>query len=126
MILPFAVHAPLFILATASFRHAALMQTFPTNPLASEGFLTLPSLGQVDPTGVLPIAVGLLMFSNVELGRLSRPAKPVKATLNNASGESPPTELPRMSSMVSALENGLRGASILFIWIAMQSPGVSI
>ncbi|QRV72416.1 inner membrane protein, 60 kDa [Ceratobasidium sp. AG-Ba] len=98
------------------------------NPLATESFLTLPSLAHTDPTGMLPIAVGLLMFSNVELGRLSRPAKRQMepAPSNDNSGETSPTELPRMSSMVSALENGLRGVSILFIWIAMQSPGAVV
>ncbi|KAF8593243.1 hypothetical protein BDV93DRAFT_529957 [Ceratobasidium sp. AG-I] len=126
MIMPFAVHVPLFILATASFRHAALMSTIPPNPLGSEAFLTLPSLAQVDPTGVLPIAVGLMMFSNIELGRLSRPARPPKPTPTSATEEATPTELPKMSSLVTALENGLRGASILFIWVAMQSPGAVV
>ncbi|KAG9126473.1 hypothetical protein FRC07_003289 [Ceratobasidium sp. 392] len=126
MIAPFAVHAPLFILATASFRQAAIMHTAPMNPLASESFLTLPSLAHVDPTGVLPIAVGLLMFSNIELGRLSRPAKQVAPALDTSTRETPATEPPRVSSLVAALENGLRGASILFIWVAMQSPGAVV
>ncbi|KAG8742576.1 DNA-directed DNA polymerase epsilon, subunit B [Ceratobasidium sp. 414] len=126
MLAPFAIHAPLFILATASFRQAALMHTAPMNPLALESFLTLPSLAHVDPTGVLPIAVGLLMFSNVELGRLSRPTKQVKPAPSDGSRETPTTELPRMSSLVTALENGLRGASILFIWVAMQAPGAVV
>ncbi|CEL59325.1 hypothetical protein RSOLAG1IB_03258 [Rhizoctonia solani AG-1 IB] len=127
MVLPFAVHAPLFIMATASFRHAALMSYAPMNPLASESFLTLPSLAQVDPTGVLPIAIGLIMFSNIELGRLSRLIKAPKPIPSN--GSSKPTEekglveQPRMSTIFSALENGLRAVSILFIWIAMQAPG---
>ncbi|KEP55738.1 60 kDa inner membrane protein [Rhizoctonia solani 123E] len=112
MILPFAVHAPLFIMATASFRHAALMSHVPTNPLASESFLTLPSLAQVDPTGMLPIAVGLIMFSNIELGKLSQ--------------EKALAEQPKMSTIISAFENGLRGVSILFIWIAMQAPGAVV
>ncbi|KAG8720308.1 hypothetical protein FRC08_000604 [Ceratobasidium sp. 394] len=126
MIAPFAVHAPLFILATASFRQAALMHTAPMNPLALESFLTLPSLAHTDPTGVLPITIGLLMFSNVELGRLSRPTKQLKPTPSNDSGGTSTTELPRMSSLVTALENGLRGASILFIWVAMQAPGAVV
>ncbi|CUA70388.1 hypothetical protein RSOLAG22IIIB_00748 [Rhizoctonia solani] len=134
MILPFAVHAPLFIMATASFRQAALMSYFPTNPLASESFLTLPSLAQVDPTGVLPIAVGLIMFSNIELGRLSRPFK-AKPTPNDVTSSHDPSKAPegkalteqrRMSTVISALENGLRGVSILFIWIAMQAPGAVV
>ncbi|CAE7130381.1 unnamed protein product [Rhizoctonia solani] len=136
MILPFAVHAPLFIMATASFRQAALMSYPPMNPLASESFLTLPSLAQVDPTGVLPIAVGLIMFSNIELGRLSRPFKakptPSDAVLSTpdksskASGEIALAEQPKMSTIISAFENGLRGVSILFIWIAMQAPGAVV
>ncbi|CAE6514907.1 unnamed protein product [Rhizoctonia solani] len=136
MILPFAVHAPLFIMATASFRHAALMSCVPMNPLASESFLTLPSLAQVDPTGILPIAVGLIMFSNIELGRLSRPSK-ANPTANNtapstsndpskASEAKTLTEQPRMTTIISAFENGLRGVSILFIWIAMQAPGAVV
>ncbi|KAF8681126.1 60Kd inner membrane protein [Rhizoctonia solani] len=128
MILPFAVHAPLFIMATASFRHAALMSYAPVNPLASESFLTLPSLAQVDPTGVLPIAIGLIMFSNIELGRLSRPAKTTPKPVPTGSSSNPTEEKalmeqPRMSAIISGLENGLRGVSILFIWIAMQAPG---
>ncbi|KAG8699740.1 hypothetical protein FRC11_013511 [Ceratobasidium sp. 423] len=104
------------------------------NPLASESFLTLPSFSQVDPTGVLPIAIGLIMFSNIELGRLSRPSRAPKPTPGNdslaksapnnaASEEKALTELPRMSMIIGAFENGLRGVSILFIWIAMQAPG---
>jgi hypothetical protein len=71
----------------------------------------------------------LIMFSNIELGRLSRPTKAPKPIASN--GSSKPTdekglvEQPRMSTIVSALENGLRAVSILFIWIAMQAPGVS-
>ncbi|CAE6534370.1 unnamed protein product [Rhizoctonia solani] len=134
MILPFAVHAPLFIMATASFRHAALMSHVPTNPLASESFLTLPSLAQVDPTGMLPIAVGLIMFSNIELGKLSRPSKanstPNDVTLSNSTSKAPEekalAEQPKMSTIISAFENGLRGVSILFIWIAMQAPGAVV
>ncbi|KAJ1308415.1 hypothetical protein OPQ81_004120 [Rhizoctonia solani] len=128
MIVPFAVHAPLFIMATASFRHAALMSYAPMNPLASESFLTLPSLAQVDPTGVLPIALGLIMFSNIELGKLSRPSKLTKpSTPNNAASkpgsEDNALEPPKMSTIIAAFENGLRVVSILFIWIAMQAPG---
>ncbi|EUC67501.1 60 kDa inner membrane protein [Rhizoctonia solani AG-3 Rhs1AP] len=134
MILPFAVHAPLFIMATASFRHAALMSHVPTNPLASESFLTLPSLAQVDPTGMLPIAVGLIMFSNIELGKLSRPSEanstPNDVTPSNSTSKAPEdkalTEQPKMSTIISAFENGLRGVSILFIWIAMQAPGAVV
>ena len=68
------------------------MHTAPMNPLATESFLTLPSLAHNDPTGILPITIGLLMFSNVELGRLSRPAKRAEPGLVT-SGRSPEISL---------------------------------
>lgn len=102
------------------------MPTTLENPLTSESFLTLKSLAQIDPTGILPISVGLVMFSNIELGRVARPIKIPQSEPSNSSTESSSPSQPKPLSLVSALENGLRGVSILFIWIAMQSPGVSV
>ena len=62
MVLPAITQLPLFIFSTALFSSIA---TRPT-PLDDESFLTLTSLAKSDPTGTLPVALGLTTLANVE------------------------------------------------------------
>ncbi|KII95093.1 hypothetical protein PLICRDRAFT_96703 [Plicaturopsis crispa FD-325 SS-3] len=61
-LIPVVVQAPLFLLFSWVYREAAQIPT----PLDSESFLSLTSLNHVDPTGFLPIALGIITLVNVE------------------------------------------------------------
>ncbi|EJD01124.1 uncharacterized protein FOMMEDRAFT_88420, partial [Fomitiporia mediterranea MF3/22] len=56
---------PLFVFMSALFSHIARGPT----PLDDEAFLTLTSLARPDPTGTLPVVLGLMTFANVETAK---------------------------------------------------------
>ena len=60
--MPAVTQLPLFVFGTASL--SAL--TSRPSPLSDESFLTLTSLAHPDPTGVLPVILGLVTLANVE------------------------------------------------------------
>ncbi|KAL5530693.1 hypothetical protein ACEPAF_6951 [Sanghuangporus sanghuang] len=62
MLIPAVSQLPLFVFSTAIFSSIA---TRPT-PLDDESFLTLTSLARSDPTGTLPVVLGLVTLANVE------------------------------------------------------------
>lgn len=67
MAAPLAVHVPLLITVSLTLRRALEM---PGSTFASEGFLWIQTLGDVDPVGALPILGALVALTNAEaLGR---------------------------------------------------------
>ncbi|KAI5124938.1 hypothetical protein M0805_007365 [Coniferiporia weirii] len=64
MLVPAVTQLPLFVISTAVFSSLAMRPT----PIDDEIFLTLTSLARPDPTGVLPISLGLVTLANVETG----------------------------------------------------------
>lgn len=64
MLVPALSQLPLFVISTALFSSIA---TRPT-PLDDEEFLSLTSLARPDPTGMLPVSLGLVTLANVETG----------------------------------------------------------
>lgn len=60
--IPVLTQLPLFVFGTATL--SAL--TSQPSPLNDESFLTLTSLAHPDPTGVLPVILGLVTLANVE------------------------------------------------------------
>lgn len=67
MAAPLAVHVPLLITVSLTLRRALEL---PGSTFASEGFLWMQTLGDVDPIGALPIFGALVALTNAEaLGR---------------------------------------------------------
>ena len=88
MIAPLAVHVPLLITVSLTLRRALEM---PGSTFASEGFLWIQTLGDVDPIGALPIIGALVALTNAEaLGR-----KREEAMSDMANRITPPPRLTR-------------------------------
>lgn len=67
MIAPLAVHVPILITLSLTLRRALEV---PGSSMASEGFLWLTTLGDVDPVGALPLLGAMIALTNAEtLGR---------------------------------------------------------
>lgn len=99
-----------------------------------------PTLADRDPTMIAPIAIGMLTMLNVELGGYSRRLASGDALGKTATpqdenqkqdvkGKEPSTssidEVPEEPFRTRVITNTLRTASIIFVPIAMQAPGVS-
>lgn len=65
MLIPPATQLPAFVGLSILFSHLSQAPT----PFDSESFFTLSTLTHVDPTGALPIALGLVTLANVESSR---------------------------------------------------------
>ena len=98
----------------------------PPTVLDSESFLTLTSLSHGDPTGTLPIALGLLTFANIDASRWYMTAESRAreqqvaewAAKRRAAGET-------VLEPKKIFQSALRIASVGRILIALMVPGVS-
>lgn len=83
MAAPLVVHVPLLITVSLTLRRALEL---PGSAMASEGFLWINTLGEVDPVGALPIIGALVALTNAEsLGR-----KREQAMIDMAQRPTPP------------------------------------
>jgi len=111
--IPPLVNIPLFVALTYMLRIAVT----PPTPLAAESFMSLASLASRDLSGVMPLCAALVFIANVEMGRgRGAPAQSM--------GEGQISQFGRI--WLPRIENGLRGMTVAFFWIAYQSPGALV
>lgn len=103
MVVPTALHVPVFVLVSLSLRQAAISPT----PLTTESFLSAASLAQTDPYGIFPLAIGITSLVNFEISRRYFSA----IRLNRAQWE-------------DALDNVIRVASVVMVSASMMAPNV--
>jgi inner membrane protein COX18 len=122
MAVPVLSQLPLFVLSTAVVYRMCQVPT----PLDSESFLSLTSLSHVDPTGSIPIALGMLTFINVDSSSWFASAE--KLQRDEIAQEKRMEQ--RQQGNVVALDSGrfkgfLRLTSVGRIVMGMIVPGVS-
>ena len=89
MLVPPIVHIPLLILTSLTIRTAL---DAPGSPMALESFGWLPHLGLVDPTGILPVAGGVMAFANAEVvgrGLVGKAARAMRDISSDNTPENP-------------------------------------
>jgi len=87
MIAPLLVHVPILITLSLTLRRAL---EIPGSSMASEGFLWLTTLGDVDPVGALPLLGAIVALTNAEsLGRKREQAMEAVAARKTVSAKSP-------------------------------------
>ena len=87
MIAPLAVHVPILITLSLTLRRALEL---PGSSMASEGFLWLTTLGDVDPVGALPLLGAIIALTNAEtLGRKREQAMEAVAARKTVSSKKP-------------------------------------
>lgn len=92
---PLAVHVPILITVSMTLRRALEL---PGSTMASEGFLWLNTLGEVDPIGALPILGAMIALTNAEtLGRKREQAMEAVAERKalRAQARQKPTQMPQ-------------------------------
>jgi inner membrane protein COX18 len=120
---PVLAQLPLFVLSSVTFYNMCQSPT----PLDAESFLTLTSLSHPDPTSVLPIAVGIITFANIESsgwfrteGEIERERKVAQWTKERQAGGETVVK-PR-----AIIQGVLRLASVGRIVWAATLPGVRV
>lgn len=120
MLVPAITQLPLFVASSIFFGHVAQRPS----PLDAESFLTLSSLARPDPTGTLPIALGLITLANVETAQWfvdpDKLASGAKSQQQNENRKDVPT-VPRLKTIV---QSSLRGLSVFRIVVATMVDGV--
>lgn len=123
LLLPQLTYLPIFMVSTFVFQSACVAPS----PLESESVFTLVSLANPDPTGTLPIIIGLLTLANVETsqwligGKYARDALQLAETTAKQDAEKGVVKIrPQAIS-----KNILRAFSICRMIIGMLMPGVS-
>ena len=87
MIAPLAVHVPILITLSLTLRRALEL---PGSSMASESFLWLTTLGDVDPVGALPLLGAIIALTNAEtLGRKREQAMEAVAARKTVSSKKP-------------------------------------
>ena len=126
MLIPALSQLPLFIFSTAFFSSLA---TRPT-PLDDESFATLTSLAKPDPTGVLPVALGLVTLGNVETAgwfigaeRAAR-NKEIESQREEANEKKRLKGLPVIPRTRDVIQSSLRMLSVLRIVFGVMVDGV--
>lgn len=126
MLIPAVSQLPLFVFSTGLFSSVA---TRPS-PLDDEEFLTLTSLARPDPTGTLPVALGLVTLANVETARWFIGAERAARTAEIEARQVKEDVRLREEGKVVKLrvrniaQSTLRGLSVLRIVIAVMVDGV--
>lgn len=123
---PALTQLPLFVLGTATF---STLTSHPS-PLNDESFLILTSLAHPDPTGVLPVALGLLTLANVETAhwfigseRALRNAQLEERRKKADAARREEGKVVRLRAK-DIVQGSLRGLSVLRILIAFMVDGV--
>lgn len=103
MAAPLAVHVPLLVTVSLTLRRALEL---PGSTMASEGFLWINTLGEVDPVGALPIIGALVALTNAEsLGRKREQAMIDMAQRPTAPAAPVPLPRPGPSRRQTAVED---------------------
>jgi inner membrane protein COX18 len=121
--IPQLANLPVFMLSTIVYQSACA----PPSPLDSESVFTLTSLTATDPTGALPIMVGLLTLANVETSHWLAGGQHAQEVLQRSETlikEDAKKGIVRIRPQ-SISKNILRAFSIVRIVIGMVMPGVS-
>jgi mitochondrial inner membrane protein COX18 len=122
MALPAITQLPVFFISSLVF--ARIVQ-FPS-VLDSESVWTLTSLVSPDPTGTIPIAIGLITLANVESSQWfitdAQKARQEKVEQWNAEKRAQGHLVLEPKKIV---QNALRGLSVVRILISAVVPGVS-
>lgn len=128
MLVPALTQLPIFMFSTAFFSSLA---TRPT-PLDDEAFATLTSLAKPDPTGVLPVALGLVTLGNVETAgwfigaeRAARNAE-IESQREEANEKKRVKGLPVVPRARDIVQSSLRMLSVLRILFGVMVDGVSL
>ena len=126
MLIPAVSQLPLFVFSTALFSSVA---TRPT-PLDDESFLTLTSLARPDPTGTLPVVLGLVTLANVETAGWFVGAERAARTAAIEARQQAQDEKTREAGGIvkprtkNVVQSSLRALSIVRIVIGIMVDGV--
>jgi inner membrane protein COX18 len=123
MLIPQLTYLPVFILSSVVYQNACA----PPSPLDSESVFTLTSLTTTDPTGTLPIVIGLLTLANVETSQWlvgGQHARDVLQKTQALAKQDAEKGIVRIRPQAIS-KNILRAFSIARIMISMVMPGVS-
>lgn len=122
-LIPVVVQAPLFLLFSWVYREAAQIPT----PLDSESFLSLTSLNHVDPTGFLPIALGIITLVNVESATwYMSPAEAERRAQVQEWVRARRLRGEIVWQPMKTVRPVIRGLSVVRIIVAATVPGVSV
>jgi inner membrane protein COX18 len=120
---PIITQLPLFIGTSLVFREACAVPT----PLDSESFLSLTSLAHTDTTGVLPIALGMLTFANVDAARLFQSdAQRAREAEEKRRAEEARAKGQTTIKPTRLIPAALRTASLARILLGLMVPGVCV
>jgi inner membrane protein COX18 len=125
-LIPIMTQLPFFVGMSYFFNHLA--QPPASFILDSESFLSLTSLTHTDPTGTLPIAIGLITYANVEsanwfLGEQVQANDAREKVRNEALRARGELALPSLSRIMRTI---MRVAAVGRIVIATMWPGVRV
>lgn len=124
---PALTQLPLFVFGTAAL--SAL--TSRPSPLNDETFLTLTSLAHPDPTGVLPVVLGLVTLANVETANWfigsERALRNAQLEENRKKADAQRHKEGKVVRLRAkdAVQGSLRGLSVARILIGAMVDGVS-